>query len=360
MKMIHCGDIHFDTPFTGLADARKAALRQEDVRRTFGRIVALAAEEKADLLLIAGDLLDGDTASPETIRYVQEKLGSLVDTRVFLCGGNHDPVTPRSYYRLLDWPDNVHIFDTQMECVPLPQWNACIYGCSFSQRYEPASLLAGFRVEDPQKCNLMLLHGQLVGTGQQSQYDPIYEADIAQSGLTYLALGHTHTYTGPLYAGKTCYAMCGCPEGRGFDEAGPRGAVVAEVDADGASLRFVSLCRRQYHTVTLDVTGAAHHEELADRLRAALPGTAEDLYQIVLCGEAAFPVNSDVLLDGLPCFSAKVVDETRAQLDLVALREDFSLRGLFVDELLQMEDSPVVRRAMQYGLAALSGEKVVL
>ena len=80
----------------------------------------------------------------------------------------------------------------------------------------------------------MCLHGEVGVPG--SRYDPISEAELARSGMAYIALGHAHAFSGLRRAGDSFYAWPGCPEGRGFDETGDKGVIVADVRA-GERLR---------------------------------------------------------------------------------------------------------------------------
>ena len=91
MRFVHCADLHLDTPFSGLGDAAKAAVRQAELRQTLLRIVEKA--RGADALLIAGDLFDQASVEAETLRVLRRGFASLGDTRVLIAAGNHDPLT---------------------------------------------------------------------------------------------------------------------------------------------------------------------------------------------------------------------------------------------------------------------------
>ena len=94
MRFVHCADLHLDTPFSGLGDAAKAAVRQAELRQTLLRIVEKA--RGADALLIAGDLFDQASVEAETLRVLRRGFASLGDTRVLIAAGNHDPLTETS------------------------------------------------------------------------------------------------------------------------------------------------------------------------------------------------------------------------------------------------------------------------
>ena len=65
VRVIHAADLHLDTPFEGL-DGEKAALRRSEQRALVERIARACAERKADILLLAGDLLDSDRFYTQT------------------------------------------------------------------------------------------------------------------------------------------------------------------------------------------------------------------------------------------------------------------------------------------------------
>ena len=66
VKIIHCSDFHFDTPFKEY-EKNMAEKRREDLRETFANIIKMAREEGAQLILISGDVFDNSTVTYETI-----------------------------------------------------------------------------------------------------------------------------------------------------------------------------------------------------------------------------------------------------------------------------------------------------
>ena len=120
LKVLHGADFHLDSPFSGLKpDA--AARRRGEQRELLARLTDLAREREADLVLLSGDLLDGDLVFRETVQVLARALGEI-PCPVFLAPGNHDCYSPSSVYATLDWPDNVHIFTSPaVEGVDLPQ-----------------------------------------------------------------------------------------------------------------------------------------------------------------------------------------------------------------------------------------------
>ncbi len=350
MRFVHCADLHLDTVFSGLKDEQSSVLRQRELRGTFSAIIDLA--KTADALFIAGDLFDQDSVEPETLHVLRQGFASLGEIPVFIAAGNHDPLCAASYYRVADFPENVHVFGHEIEKISLPDCD--IYGVSFKSAVADASLLEGFTA-DGEKPSVLLVHGNLAGEG----YNPINREMAMGFGVSYLALGHVHAYA-ETRLGKTLCAYPGCPEGRGFDELGEKGVIVGEINESGVKTEFVPLCRRQYQEISLDISGVFTHEAVVAKVKEA--GLCEkNLYKIILAGETELAIDVGSLAADFPeFFFVKFYDRTCCPVDLAALAEESGVRGMFVKKLLPevSAGNEQAMRALQFGLSALSGEKV--
>ena len=187
LKVLHGADFHLDSPFSGLKpDA--AARRRGEQRELLARLTDLAREREADLVLLSGDLLDGDLVFRETVQALARALGEI-PCPVFLAPGNHDWYGPQSPYAALEWPGNVHLFTgPELGAVRLPELGCTVWGAAFCAPRQSASPLRGFHAP-AEGVQLAVLHGEVAAQGD---YGPISEEDIAASGLDYLALGHVH------------------------------------------------------------------------------------------------------------------------------------------------------------------------
>ena len=350
LKLIHGADFHLDAPFAALSP-EKARQRRAEQRQLLSRLADLAEEEGADLVLLSGDLLDGGETYQETVEALSHALGQI-KAPVFIAPGNHDPYGPRSAYAGTAWPDNVHIFTSvQPEGVELPELGCVVHGAAFTTPQADRSPLVGFSAPRDGRIHLMTLHGDVAGQGR---YGPIRPEDIAESGLTYLALGHIHACSGLQQAGETCWAYPGCPEGRGFDETGEKGVLAVTVADGGAvSARLVPLARRRYEIVEADVTGA---ESAQAALRSVLPAApSEDCCRIVLTGRRDFPAPDLAALTALAepfYFSVSLRDRTAEKRDLWERAGEDSLTGLTLRalEALEGEERDLAAR---FALAAL-------
>ena len=370
MKLLHASDFHLDSPLTGLI-AEKSALRRRELREIPARLAGLARDEGVDLVLLPGDLFDGERVYPETIRALVEALEAMA-VPVFIAPGNHDYYHERSPYAAFSWPDHVHIFTApEMRAVEVPGLNCVVHGCAFTAPHREDNPMAGFSAPDDGKLHLLCVHGEVGLTGN---YAPIDPKSLERSGVAYAALGHIHT-AGSGKAGNTLWAYPGCPEGRGFDELGPKGALIVSfgesvqlgvASLDGPAMapidmgiqpvaaKFVPVCRRQYRIETVNVNDFA----------AALPsGESPDLVRLILAGESRnTPDLAALTARAAPhFFHVELRDKSTLPTDLWARAEEDSLTGLFLREMRARLDSAdedeknKLQLAVRFGLAALEG-----
>lgn len=358
LKVIHAADLHLDSPFVGLTPEQAAQRRQEQ-RGLLDRLAELANEEQADLVLLAGDLLDGQRVYRETVDALAQTLGRI-RARVFIAPGNHDPYNAASPYAQPIWPDNVYIFTSpRPEGIAVPELGCTVYGAAFTAEQAADAPLTGFAAAGD-GIKLMVLHGNTTGR----DYAPVSAAEIAASGLDYLALGHIHQGSGLQKAGKTWWAYPGCPEGRGFDELGEKGVLVVEVEQGSVTARFQPLHLRRYEIVRVDLTGCS---DPLSAVEAALPAdTGMDIYRILLTGEFAMDGDTLSKLEQAlaPRFHAlELRDQTRTPRDLWDRAGEDSLTGLFLRTMAaqceQQPENEALHMAVRFGLAALeNGEDI--
>ena len=76
MKLLHASDFHLDSPLSGLAPEQSAQRRRE-LRAVPARLAKLAKDEGVDLVLLPGDLFDGERVYPETLRALANALKDM-------------------------------------------------------------------------------------------------------------------------------------------------------------------------------------------------------------------------------------------------------------------------------------------
>ena len=362
IRVLHAADLHLDSPFQALG-REKALRRREEQRELLARIGEAAREWEADIALFAGDLFDSENVFSDTARVVEEAL-SAMEIPVFIAPGNHDWYGPRSAWSHLDPGENVHVFtEPEITRFDLPSLNCRVWGSAFTGRYRMPPLLDFEAEKDGDILDIMVLHGEVGDPA--SPYGAVTEEQLARSGMDYAALGHVHSCSGLRRAGETFYAWPGCPEGRGFDETGEKGVLLAELEPGACRLEFIPLSGRRYEILRTDITEA---RDAAAAIMAALPpDTERDIYRLILTGQTDTPPDIPALTRALEgrFFALELRDETVPLRDIWAERGEDSLRGLFLTRLWErLESVPAgagrdrILRAARYGLAAMeNGEE---
>lgn len=362
IKILHSADLHLDSPFEGLPE-RKAAIRRSEQRQLLGALSGLAREERADIVLLSGDLLDSGNTYFETGEELVRALGGI-DAPVFISPGNHDWYSARSPYARLKLPENVHLFtENRITAFELPGLPVRVYGAAFIDS-RSAPLLEGFHARREEGIlNLMCIHGEVGARG--SAYNPISEEQLMASGMDYVALGHVHKTCGLKKAGEVWYSWPGCPEGRGFDETGEKTVNIIEIGDGECTLRTRAIASRRYEVMKVDVTGIdpllAVHTQLPD-------DTVRDIYRVILTGETEQTPDLQRLHASLAelFFELQLRDETRLRRSVWESAGEDTLRGMFLTRLKARyaaakddDERIVIEQAARWGLAAIDNAEEV-
>lgn len=364
-NMVHTSDLHLGSLFSATPEV--AEQRRQEQLDTLKQILDLCTANKADALLIAGDMFDSMRVESEFLANVK-RLISHYTVRVFITPGQNDPATPDSCYNT-EWPPNVHIFRGGMEKVEIPEKNTCVWGAGFTRSQCEESLLAGFNPINS-RINVLMLYGELVeDTAAGGSCNPISMEAISSCGADYVALGSSHTYE--YYENnELIYCYSGMPSACGFDEPGEKGVLCGYAAKGFARMTFTPLDGRLYSKEKIDVSGCAEPEQFADRIVKVLrdrygENFSYNLYDISLIGtpfEGVIAPIPDIsaLLSESSIFYARLTDMTSPTVDFELLMNDGTLKGAFVRKLFEKKQSDSrgsekYMRALLYGLSAFEG-----
>jgi len=336
LRILHTADLH---------------ITDDSGAKVFAKIVDLASKEKVDVLLIAGDLFDSAVASGSDKSYITALFDKIPSIKVFLVAGNHDPLPT---YKDVEFPGNVYLFGHETEKFELEHVD--IYGASFYENHQSTALVENFVLDNPEKINILLMHGDL---GQVSKYNPFNIQQLEKTGVDYAALGHVHAHGGIQKAGNTFYAYAGIPQGRGYDEIGKKGIILGNVFKGYVDLEFVPMSDMEFCEIKVDVSNCQDYNEICDIIRKSA-SELKHAYKIVLvgCFDGEFEIRIDLIRNILSEYeNIKIVDATTIALNLEEISGEYSLRGLFVKKCLE---KGLDKRIINCGLAALDGKKVAL
>lgn len=276
MKLVHAADLHLDSPLLGLerypgapVDAIRGA-----TRRAFENLMALCLEEQASVLLIAGDVYDGDWKDYSTGLFFASQLLRLreVGTRVVMVRGNHDAASQIT--RHLELPEHVFELSHQRpETRLFDDIGLAVHGQSFPQRSVPADLARGYPRPVAGALNVGLLHTSLTGREGHADYAPTTVETLRARGYDYWALGHVHRREVVSEAPFVVYP--GNLQGRQWRETGEKGATI--IGASGGRVTRVEhrpLDVVRWAVCEVDATGAASADDIVALSRQAVARAA--------------------------------------------------------------------------------------
>ncbi|MDO5401622.1 MAG: DNA repair exonuclease [Eubacteriales bacterium] len=352
LKILHTADWHLDSPLTGFREDQRQLLR-ESLAAIPGHIADLCRRESCDMMLLAGDIFDGQPRR-ETVEGMKAALEST-GVPVLIAPGNHDFAAPGSPWVEETWPENVFIFTGGMEIVPIPALDCRVYGAAFTSMDSPP-LLEGFEISGPETYHIGLFHGDPVQ--KSSPCNPVTAAQVRRSELNYLALGHIHK-AGAFRAGDTLCAWPGCPMGRGWDETGDKGVCIVTV-GEKTDIRAVSLDVPRFHVMEVDVG-----EDAADALEAALPAAGDrDFYRVTLTGYGELDLE-ELQKRFAPWTNLELRSRVEPPMSLWDNAGEDSLEGVYFQMLHRMlerspEEERIVLLAAEISRKLLQGREVTL
>lgn len=277
-RFLHTGDLHLDSPVEGLAaeaPPEVMSVLRNATTDAWRAIVRLAITERADFIVVAGDVFE--VASPTLLGQTRfrDGLAELAAAGIgsFVVHGNHDPMDGRSWAPSLAFPDAVHRFGAIAgESVPVMRDGveiARIHGRSYPRSSVSDNYAAEFRADPSAPFSIGLLHTNVGDRPGHHNYAPCSIEDLRASGMDYWALGHIHQ-PGQVLADPPAY-YSGIPQGRDPGELGARGCYVVDVDgAGGVAARFIATDVVRWQPLDVSIADLAHDEALRDACRSVI------------------------------------------------------------------------------------------
>ena len=351
VRFIHCSDVHLGAPY-GMLPREIADRRRADQRETFARMVDLALRppERADLLLIAGDLFDSDHPSLRDVAFVRTQFARLArdGVRTFIIPGNHDAWREKNFWSRADFRDVRLFARPRFEFEEIRGLGITVCGIAPDPSNYSRNQLAEFGAAAPAGPSILLYHGSWLNFGPDTSdvadCHPFKTEDLRRLPFSYVALGHYHAYR----QAERNAAYPGTPEAVGFskNDLGPRFVIVGTVSDDGTvdaaphGINVVSHVMEE-----IDCTTETYHSL---RRRAEKSLTPSNYARLVLTGRPSAEViaGADRLRQELMDLAAHVDVETR--FDNVAEQPaDNMYLKRFVEKVnARLQDGPEDQKAL--------------
>src|SRR6187402_966325 len=272
MKFVHAADLHLDSPLAGLSKYEGAPVEQirGATRRALENLVKLCLSEQVELLLIAGDLYDGDWRDYSTGLFFAKQMAALRagNVRVVWIRGNHDAASKLTAH--LQLPSNVRELSHKMpESFLLEDLGIAVHGQSFETRDVSRDLSSRYPEPKADLFNIGLLHTALEGRVGHAPYAPCKLNALIDLGYDYFALGHVHTRE--VLSREPWIVFPGNLQGRHARETGAKGATLVTVDEQRVrSVEHRALDEVRWHVAEADVSSEHSLDGVLERVREAL------------------------------------------------------------------------------------------
>lgn len=289
-RFLHAADVHLDSPLRGLARYDEAPVDRlrAATRHAFERLVTLAIEQEVELVVLAGDLYDGDWRNYETGLFFVRQMQRLADRDipVVVLHGNHDAqsrITKR-----LTLPGNVHVLPAvRPGSIGFESLGAVVHGQSFAKQKVEENLVPSYPDAVAGSVNIGVLHTALEGDAAHATYAPCKLEELQNKGYDYWALGHVHHRQ--ILSADPWVAFPGNVQGRHAREAGAKGCLIVDVrDGRIEEPVFHAVDVVRWAVLSVDVDDVEELDELVGRFGDALDAAIVDAEGRLLVVRAAF------------------------------------------------------------------------
>ena len=355
-RFLHCADLHLDSPLRGLEAAPDAPAERirSATRDALINLVDVALSEQVKLVLIAGDLYDGDWQDWRTGQFLLRQLERLTreGIRVVAIRGNHDAESIIT--RRLRWPEGASLLRADRpETITFADLRVAVHGRSFPTReYSTTSCRATQRHCRTTSTSAYYTLRQR-GAPATLPMRPVHIEQLVGHGYGYWALGHIHARK--ILCRDPWIIFPGNIQGRHIRETGDKGATLVTVRGGviaGVEHRPLDVVR--WIQIDVDLTGAEDEDAAFARVR---PVVGEALQaadgrllaaRVVLqgacsahaalarsLGDTREMLRGEVLAAGGAdaMWLEHVVLATRPALDITALRARADMVGLLMREI---------------------------
>jgi len=270
---VHAADLHL---------GGRRWLRSEPADRGFSERVRLAdrlalralvdlcLEERAAILLLSGDIIDGRCRDHRVSLELVHQLFRLRDAEcdVAIVLGNHDVRTRLMKPMLL--PGWARVLGVGApETFILERLGVALHGWSFPEAEALTDIAELYPEPIPGLVNVGLLHTSADGRRGHAAYAPCSRRTLRANGYDYWALGHVHARE--VISTDPWVIFPGNLQGRGPREVGPKGATLAWVrDGRVVSAEHRALDTLRFETIVANTEDTERFDDVLAVARAAL------------------------------------------------------------------------------------------
>ena len=335
MKLLQSADLHIDSPMKGLVAYESAPVDELRLatRAALANLVDTAIERAVDVVLLAGDIFDGDWRHYGTGVYFVSEMSRLREAEipVVMVAGNHDAESKLT--RSLRFPDNVRVLGTRKpETVTYETIGLAVHGQGYATPAVLGDLSVGYPAPVTDLVNVGLLHTSVDGRPGHERYAPCTVQGLSDRGYAFWGLGHVHSHE--VLSLDPLIVFPGNLQGRGVRESGPKGAVIVEIGDDGhATLEHVALDAVRWAVLNVDAGACADRDQTIEQVAAAVRCAVSD------AGERL--VAARVVIGGVSeAHNELAADEERLRYEVIGAAADVASSQVWIEQVKLETQAP--------------------
>jgi len=340
MKFLHISDLHIGKRVNEFSMI-------EDQKYILEQILSIAKRERADAVIIAGDIYDKPIPSAEAVQLFDHFLTELAgqNKQVFVISGNHDSPERIAFGAQLMSGRGVYVspvYDGTAAKISLTDayGELFVYLLPFikpasvrhalekelkenlPESYQEAVELAVDRMDiDREKRNILAAHQFVTGAGRCESEEVIVggldnvDAEVFEA-FDYVALGHIHS---PQWIGRETVRYCGTPLKYSFSEANQKKTVTVVELKEKGQTEFYTIPLEPLHDMRilkgtyLEVTAKTFYQDM----------DKEDYVKVILTDEEDIPDGLQKLRIIYPNLMRLEYDNSRTRQDrMIETAED--------------------------------------
>lgn len=288
-RIIHTSDVHLGAPLGWLG--RRAGEQREALKKAWATVVDRALSERADCLIVAGDLFDSNNPPASAVRFVLKELDRLTmasETETVILPGSHDFLSLGSVYASYErefrrLPRVTVLGLDGRSTVVLKRSGVAVHGNPPRSNRSSERQFARLRPSAESQWNIAIGHGTVEVVPGAADDHPIALSELSSLDWSYVALGHWHSWRE--IEGTTALALYpGAPEAVAADQVGSGHAALVVLDEMGVSASKLRIGTRLITEAIVDVSGASDAAEVAERVRRSAPPNSDTIVRLDLLG----------------------------------------------------------------------------
>jgi len=366
MRFVHIADVHlgmsFKTASFGKAFGQK---KREGIKKNLRNVITYIKDKKIELLLIAGDFLEGDYVELTDLYDIKYMFDLIPTVKVVIMAGNHDPLLVRSSpYTLIEWPPNVTLVKTGYSCYDFEELDTSVISISWDSK-GPMSLNKEKLNQSIQLAKhtskIVMLHGDCYLPNDYFYMETKY---LKSLNVDYIALGHIHKHD--IMENHIVYP--GSLEPLDFSENYPHGYINGELNDHKLNIEFIPSMINPMDVVDVDISTCQSYLEMVDVVKETLEShegiNDQSMVRVLLNGEKS-PYIGEISKDFIQELKdmnqnrisyIEVKDKTVLGYDIEVLYEEHKddLIGYFIRSIKEEGmDDEVNQKALNKGIAML-------